>query len=325
MKILAIAEFDCAGVLGGHRKALRAAGIDYHVALLDVYRHEREPGHDYQLGVSDLEDVARFAEEADILQFHPGIGQPWSYESLSPRLNDGELVHFGGVNWMDPRFSKARRISYFHGSRNAAANAERYAAYWRDRGHTLWASTFDYIDWMGAVYAPPIVDLGNQEPVALRGDDEPLIIAHAPTDPGNCHTAEFMAACSKLGVNVEYIAGYTHAETLRRKRLCNAGFDHLRGSFSINTIENCWLGLAPLVRVKASYLPLIERELGYPFHKALFTIQEENQLADEIRALDDDAELTRQRQMVARRWVQTSLAPNVLTLKLVDKYKDVLA
>ncbi len=41
MRVLALAEFDAAGVLAGHRRTMRALGHDYRLAVRDVYRPER--------------------------------------------------------------------------------------------------------------------------------------------------------------------------------------------------------------------------------------------------------------------------------------------
>lgn len=340
MKILSVAEFDPAGVLGGHRSALRALGVDYRLAVMDIYPTGREEQPDYQATVHDAE-VAAFAEEADIIQFHPAIGQPWSFATDAPHYNDAANTPFNTVDWKDQRFQRARRISYFHGSKNAAKNAQTYAAYWRERGHAIWASTLDYVHWMEAVYAPPIVTLPQTVtpvpwedsgegrvhqitwgPTArLRQEDDPLIVAHAPTDPGNCHTRAFMAFCQRKGIVVEFMFNRKHPEVIRRKAECNAGFDHLRGAFSVNTVENCLLGLVPLVGVKREYLVTLEREIGEA--RSLFLVQTQQDLEQYLVALDDSPELTRRVQLEAQQWARC-WDPPTLGKKLLRKYQDVL-
>ena len=80
MRILSVADFDPANVLEGHRLAMKTLGVDYRLAVATTY--PRRPGNpDHQLVVHDykLDYLMDFAEKADIIQFHPGIGQPWSH------------------------------------------------------------------------------------------------------------------------------------------------------------------------------------------------------------------------------------------------------
>ncbi len=323
LKVLSVCEFDPAGVLGGHRSALRAMGVDYRLAVMDIYPTGREMDHDYQATRHDAE-VADFAEEADIIQFHPGIGQPWSYTTMAPNYKDGADWFFGSIDWSSPRFQRAKRISYFHGSRNAAKNAALYAKHWRERGHVIWASTIDYVHWMEAVYAPPIVNLTAHHPLRakLREDDEPLMIAHAPTDPQNCNTPEFIDICQRRGILYDFIFNVQHPEVLRRKVACNAGFDHLRGSFSVNTVENCLMGLVPLVGLKHEYLRTLNEEIG--FHRGLFPVETAKELGEYIVNLDEDTQLTRDKQAIAHSWALDYWSAGVLGPKLLAKYQDVL-
>lgn len=324
MKILAVAEFDCARVLSGHRRVLKALGIDYRVAVKDSYWDSI-----VDFSPKDPERLTSFALEADVLQFHPAIGQPWSYSTLHPHWRDGEDEGLFGIDWtkINPR---ARRVSYFHGSRNAAVNAGAYAAHWRGRGHAVWTSTLDYVEWMSATYAPPAIfdpleQGGWIAPAMPRGDDDPLVVSHAPTDPANCHTDLFLHASQRAGTVAVVINGQKHFDCLRLKRDTHAGFDHLRGAFSVNTLENCGLGLAPLVRLRRQHKVRLEEEGFGSLSEidGLFRIEDDHgaDLARELRTLEASPAETRSRQNLARGWFSRYWRSDIVGAKLKKLYE----
>lgn len=343
MKILAICEFDCAGVLAGHRRALRQLGVDYRVAARDVYRRstgfplmpdwtESAPG--VTLGTDP--PLRAFAEDADVIQFHPSIGQPWSCRDLAPRFDDGEDERLFGIAWKDVN-PRARRVSLFHGSRNAAAgdNAEAYAAHWRRRGHEIWATTADYAARMRAPLAPPAVEirLAAPYPVAvlheprakLRGDDDPLVVVQAPTDPPNCHTEVFLDACRRSGAVAQLVVGRPHEEVIARKLRASAGFDHLRGAPSVNTIENLALGLAPLFALSpGADEALMEAGMG-SILEDLCLIRDEASFRKLLVDLVHNPARTRFLQEAARAWYERCWTPAAIGEKLKAMYEELVS
>lgn len=324
MKILSIAEFDPCAVLAGHKTALCARGVDYRLAIHDIYSaHVTSARADWLLAdpKCDLASLIAFATHADIVQFHPAIGQPWSYASLDPRLGgDAHEQPFGSIHW--PALShnmRGRRVAYFHGSRNAAANAAKYAHHYRAQGMAIWASTLDYVAWMGATYAPPVVEILGA-PAPLRKDDDPLIVAHTPTDPANCHTTEFMEAVKLTGVVPRFATRKAHVEVLALKRECHAGFDHMRGAFSVNTLEHAALGLVPIVGLTRDFAKLSAfADFGrVPFH----TPQNRDELVTVLRWLDDTPLVTRRYQIDARRWVGEHFSSAAIGLRLETAYRS---
>ncbi len=317
MKVLALAEFDPAGVLTGHRAALRALGVDYRLAVLDLYGFPVDP--DWILRGpgkrGDLEELRSFARDVDVTIFNPGIGQPWSYTDLCPTFLDGAL----SPEWVDLD-PKGVHVSLFHGSRNAAANAHSYAAYWRGRGHKLWATTLDYVHWLEAEYVPPAVRDPFPLQAPLRADDDPLVIAHAPTDPGNCHTSTFLEVCRNTGAVSELITGRPHEEVMRRKARCSAGFDHLRGSFSVNTIENCALGLAPMVSLRREFKASLKPSelIKVPSFLSLLSIHNKEELLSFVKRLEKSPENTRSLQIKARETYKNFWTPEVVGEDIKD-------
>ena len=360
LKILAVAEFDCAGVLSAHRRALRARGVDYRLAVAEIYAVGNFLGADWTHGksvtttISTKGDIfsspsgapplAEFAEAADVLQFHPSIGQPRSLD-LAPNFDDGEAEPLLGIDWRQVN-RRARRVSLFHGSRNAQAHAETYADYWRALGHEVWATTADYAARMRARLAPPAVEVlapGYNPKEAniwlpreqvwrgvaqLRADGDPLVVVQAPTDPANCQTEVFLSACRGAGAVADLVMGRPHEEVLARKRRACAGFDHLRGAPSVNTIENLALGLAPLCGVSPEAAEVLGREVGEPETVAAlfpFGAGDEAGFRARLRELAGDAQLTRDAQMLARDWYERCWTPKAIGAKLEAMYRELLS
>ena len=292
-----MAEFDPAGVLAGHRRAMRAMRHDYRLAVRDFYPGASTGREDVDWTVKEQDGLVDFAVSADCLQVHPAIVQGWSQQQ-GPVLEDlrgSPVLGFDAVPWADLH---ARRVAYVHGSRNAAAHQRRYAAHYRELGHEVWTSTLDYAVGMQARYVPPTLSI-QQLRARVRSSDEPLCAIQCPTDPEFCHTSEFLDACRRAGVACRIVRCMNHGRTLRHKATCHVGFDHLRGAFSVNTLENILLGLVPLVRLGVQEEAHL-RALGidWPFRRVADT----DDLARALVSLDNDPSMTAHEQEAAHEW-----------------------
>jgi hypothetical protein len=214
--------------------------------------------------------------------------------------------------------TRARRVAYFHGSIATWAHREKYAAFYGERGWRLATSTLDYASELPAVYLPP--HIGYLPRARLRSDDEPLIIAHTPTNPSNCHTAEFLGLTQRLRwtkgnrIEVRYVSGAPHADVLTLKGNAHACFDHLRGSFSVNTLEAAAMGLVPLVGVNPAYVRRDPRLAPRPSIESLV------ELRIELDRMVDDAQYTRELQREASAWFERHFSAAAVTKRLVDFY-----
>ena len=313
MKILAVMEFPPASVPATHQKILRSLGIDYRIATKTAYMKTEV---DWCLDVDYTEGLKEFAAQADIIQFHPSIGQPWSYQDLAPRFEEPEKEPFGPIEgWPD-----VPKIYYFHGSRNAEANAQAYKDHYGHRGH-IWASTLDYVEWMDAFYAPPTFDYTALKAAPLRQDDDELIIVQSPTDPENCHTKEFIETCRYLGVMYRLMHRKPHSLVMDVKAQCNMGFDHMRGAFSVNTLENCALGLVPLVGLTETRTAMLEELTGRasPFYPMT------TQLEQAISHFIENPKTTRLYQLEARRWAFEVMDPTWWGERMRRQYETIYA
>ena len=326
MKVLIVGDFDPCGVHLRQRKYLRGLGIDYRIAVKEAYREEAKEA-DYwlerkPLRKGEIAELRWFAMDADIIQFLPAIGQPWSFSSMTPRLGDDIYeIPFGGIDWRHSDFSRARKIVCFHGSKNARANLETYRAHYRGLGFPLLATTIDYAYEMGAEYLPTIVDI-RHEPM-FRQDGEPLKVIHSPTDPDICNTDEFLLTCRELGIPVTYLTGRLHESVLSHKQGHTCGFDHLRGGFSVNSLENVAFGMVNLVGVNPSYRDWMQDRLGVSL-----PWPEVETMADVrgwLGALRDDAGETRRWQEKAIGWYRSEWSPERNAERIAAVYERILA
>lgn len=343
MKILCIAAFDPASVVLSHRDLMRAAGHDFRLAVVRAYT-ERQQSADYVLyalhrspvtpGVwsfswepqnPNLDELREFAASADVIQFHPGIGMgdgDWASQEGKPRTLVDEyravLSAFGlTLDQLPPM-----QVYFVHGSRATRANVKQYQMWLRGPipGLRVAASTIDYAVDLNAVYLPPFVDVGDLC-APLRQDDDPLVIAHTPTDRVACSTEAFLEAAQRTGAVVRLGEGLPHAAVLSLKAECNAGFDHLRGAFSVNTLENCALGLAPIFRLEPRYLEKMW-DLGIgEIDPWLSTFQNADQLPIVLQMLAGEVHLTRNIQRSARSWWYTHFSAARITERLLKFYE----
>lgn len=341
MRILALAAFDPASVVLSHRDLMRAAGHDFRLAVVRAYT-ERQRQADYvceQLvsesrvvapGVTkkwvtfeklapNLEELREFAKQADVIQFHPGIGQgsgDWaSQDGPAWNVNLELLLVEDALGLRGVTYGGKSLVFFFHGSRATWASRDWY----KGLGHpNTAASTIDYAHEFDAAYLPPFVDVGDLR-APLRGDDDPLLIAHTPTDRAACSTEEFLAAARGLGIPVRLGEGLTHKQVLALKAECNAGFDHLRGAFSVNTLENAALGLVPIHAMRHEYNSrlLNEESIG---QIPPFSVAGGEDMRRKMRRLGDRPAFTRKLQVLARSWWEEYFSAEPITKRLTKFY-----
>lgn len=350
MRILALAWFDPASVVLSHRNLMRAAGHDFRLAVVRAYTDkqreadyvceqlvfERTPisllAHTRRAFWEKLspnrEELREFAAQADVIQFHPGIGHgdgDWASQDGGIRPVGTECYETMASLGLENRdLAPSHREVYFvHGSRATWANRGELQTTAHDwgkwHGHRFATSTIDYAHELDAAYLPPLVDVGDLR-ARLRGDDDPLLIAHTPTDRIACSTTEFLKAAQGLGIPVRLGEGLKHADVLHLKAECNAGFDHLRGAFSTNTLENAALGLVPLFRLAAEYLARYDRE-GLSHPTGITNNNGIRDLSSMLRHLSADPAFTREMQLSARRWWETYFSAEPITKRLLKFYE----
>jgi hypothetical protein len=377
VKVLALGFFDPASVVLSHRDLMRQAGHDMRLAVVRAYT-ERQRQADWVLEQveesipvngqrlyklaqlpADLEPLREFGASADVIQFHPGIGDGsasgWASTAQArppdPTEEFEAVVGRFGRGFLN---LKSRTVTFIHGSNATRRYLDSYRGWLNP--FPVAASTIDYAAELDAAYLPPLVDVdvrytyGALDPAgkgvlgvfdteqaaqkefpgsaiveqpiprraALRSDDDPLLVAHTPTDRAACSTAEFLKVAQSLGIPVKLGEGLSNQECLDLKASCNAGFDHLRGAFSVNTLENAALGLVSLHGANLEYAERASDE-GFPLLNMV--IGDVNDLTIILRRLAADPALTRDRQRLARSWWETYFSAEPITKRLVKFYE----
>jgi hypothetical protein len=310
VKICYLSEFDPAGVMIAQRDALRQfTDWDVSVGLRRAYCHKADAD-------------AGIMSNPDVIVVCPGIGTG---------VAGGEATSVELPAWVEAILDacpSAKRVAYFHGSRDLTRQGFLYHDRYQMRGFHLAASTLDYASWMSIAWLPPVVSLNGYETAELWNGKNGLMISHAPSDPSVCNTRELLYSAITQGVGVHYISGRPHHQALALKRMHPVGFDHLRGAFSVNTIEFAGLGMVPLVGLHSSVKARMEEERLPMLPGALSLVDgksSELQLAERIRTLRDNVNCVQATQEAALNWYNENMRPDRVINRVTDFFEKVMS
>jgi hypothetical protein len=310
VKICYLSEFDPAGVMIAQRDALRAyTDWDVSVGLRRAYYHKA----DADSGIMS---------NPDVIVVCPGIGTG---------VAGGEATNVAPPVWVATILDtcpSAKRVAYFHGSRHLNQHGFLYRDVYQDLGFHLAASTLDYASRLNIAWLPPVVALDGYETAELWNGKNGLMISHAPSDPSVCNTRELLYSAITQGVGVHYISGRPHHQALALKRMHPVGFDHLRGAFSVNTVEFAGLGMVPLVGLNADVKARMEAERLPMIPGALSLIEgkvSELQLAERIRTLRDNVNCVQSTQEAALNWYNENMRPDRVINRVTDFFEKVMS
>jgi hypothetical protein len=310
MKILYASDFDPAGVHLGHRDALRDARVDAYVAARLAYRHR-----------SDFDRES--PSSPDVIVVCPGIGDG-SGDWAAKTEDRGKIGYQPDWVWaILNRCPNANRVALFHGSPHTWAHRAEYARHWSAAGFALAATTLDYATEMDAAWLPPAVSVKGFPLADLRAVGSPLFVVQTPSVTELCHTQEFISAAQNAGYVVATGArGVRHDACLYFKARFHAGFDHMRGSFSTNTIENAALRLVPIFGLNPLYA---DRMLSEYVWKPSFTVWPPTieELTKVFQALFD-AKRTRMAQEEGRDWYFENFFPEKIANRLLRFFERVI-
>lgn len=317
MRVLMVAEFDPCQ-FGQHlRGALLSYDVDMRLAVQRLYWRGCDPHWWLDSTTVDHGSLYEFAHTADVIILCPCIGQPWSYTPpfVFHAHPEPDECHMGGINWDS---MPGKRLALFHGSTLLSAHAERYAELYRDRGYAIGATTLDYVLRMRALYFPPAVFLPNER-ARYRANDEGLHVIHSPTAPSLCQTAEFEGIVKAGGFepcgasrpeldSYGLYSGVAHDALIREKARYNCGFDHVRGCFSINSVENAGMGLVNLVGIVPEAHEWLSANMR--MHLPWPRIETMGDVAEWLERLREDPALTRDLQKKGNVWFEDRFCPD---------------
>lgn len=210
------------------------------------------------------------------------------------------------IEWADvvhvmeqPEFIPSKPAVLHHHGDYLRRNRDRVLAEQRSRGALGIASTLDLyllapdeLEWLPT---PVDVDALASMRVPNRG---PLRVAHAPTDRVSKSTGPLLAACERLGLQVDLIERQSWSECLSRKAGADIYFDQVLTGYGVNAIEAMAMGIPVIAGVEAAEATrrgwlihpdtlglMVRRFGGLPFVRA-----NERTIDDALRLLTDPAQ-----------------------------------
>lgn len=313
MNILVLGEFDPCCVSARWKRFL-ASDIRVSIAVRRAYWDEGRTSADV-LAETDPDPwlVRRLAADADLLVVLPAIG-PNSQSAGPPRLESLDDLCPG---WQAMGVPK---LALFHGSRLLSHDPAGWARIYREAGCAIAATTTDYALSMGATYLPSLVDVGSRQAQLL--EDLPPTLCTSTTDEKLSQEQLAIQVFLSCGVRIERIRNRGHSECLDIKARCHGGYDHLRGTFSINSLENMALGLVNVVRLtgEGRRFLLDDMDVRFPVPE----LGSMSEAATYVRLLAGDARSWSSTQWANRKWFEDNWSLSRIAGVLAERLRRIL-
>ena len=222
---------NTAGIPWANVQALRERGVDARLVVFNRYALHPEADVDLKRAgglarqqLTQWRAFAQLAPETDVFHFYFGLTLvPKSVQfRLLRALGKKSVMHFLGS---DIRGKPPRELDW---SRRAGARV---------------IGSYDAIRWVPDAHViPPGIDVQAIEPTPPQQRDRPLVV-HAPSSRAKKGTEHVVAACAKLGLDLEIVEGLDHREAFERYRRADIVVDQLNaGWYGVFAIEAMALG-----------------------------------------------------------------------------------
>ena len=222
---------NTAGIPWANVQALRARGVDARLVVFNRYRLHPEADVDLERHgglvrqqLTQWRAFARLAPKTDVFHFYFGL-------TLLPRSAQFPLL----------RALHKKSVMHFLGSDIRGRPPEELA--WARQAGAVIVGSYDAIRWVPNAYVvPPGIDVASIEPAAPKGEGRPVVL-HAPSSRARKGTAEVVAACEELGLELDLVEGLDHREAFERYRSADLVVDQLNaGWYGMFAIEAMALG-----------------------------------------------------------------------------------
>jgi glycosyltransferase involved in cell wall biosynthesis len=222
---------NTAGIPWTNVEALRARGVDARLVVFNRYRLHPEADVDLERHgglarqqVTQWSAFARLAARTDIFHFYFGL-------TLVPKSVQFRLL----------QTLRKRSVMHFLGSDIRGRPEEDLA--WARRADAVVVGSYDAVRWVpGAHVIPPGIDVGSIEPAPPSINPRPVVL-HAPSSRARKGTDEVVAACERLGLELELVEGVDHRAAFERYRAADIVVDQLNaGWYGMFAIEAMALG-----------------------------------------------------------------------------------
>jgi glycosyltransferase involved in cell wall biosynthesis len=223
---------NTAGIPWTNVEALRRRGVDARLVVFNRYRLHPEADVDLERRgglvrqqATQWRAFAQLAPRTDVFHFYFGL-------TLLPKSVQFPLLRALGK----------RSVMHFLGSDIRGKPPSELE--WAQRAGARVVGSYDAVRWVpDAVVIPPGIDVRAIEPALPPLERERPVVLHAPSSRSRKGTEHVVAACERLGVDLEIVEGLDHREAFERYRNADVIVDQLNaGWYGVFAIEAMALG-----------------------------------------------------------------------------------
>ena len=297
---------NVAGIPWENVQALRRKGVDARLVVFERGRlHpeadwslDRRGGLARRLG-TQLAAFARLAPRTDVFHFYFGL-------TLVPKSLQFPVL----------RALRKKSVYHFLGS-DIRGKTSAALAYGR-RADAQIVGSFDALRWVpDAEMVPPGIDLRPFAPVPPSDRARPLVV-HAPSNREKKGTAYVVAACERLGLELDIVEGVPHEEARERYARADLAVDQLNaGWHGIFALEAMALGKPVVTYLKRDVVARAEAAYGVEVPIVPATKQT---LVDALRPLVDSPSERRRIGAESRAYVERVHDIDRIADRLIDIY-----
>ena len=297
---------NTAGIPWTNVQALRARGVDARLVVFERYRLHPEadeeiarPANLAGRQLAQARAFARLAPKTDIFHFYFGL-------TLLPKSVQFPLLRALGK----------RSVMHFLGSDIRGKPPSELA--WTRKADARIVGSYDAVRWVpDAEVVPPGIDLREYDPHPPADRERPIVV-HAPSSRRRKGTEHVIAACERLGVELEIVEGLDHREAFERFRNADIVVDQLNaGLYGVLAIEAMALGKPVVAFLHDEAVRRTEEAFGVEVPIVSAT---KDTLVDVLRPLVESPDERRRIGSASRAYVERvhDLAP--MTDRLLDLY-----
>ena len=298
---------NTAGVPWANVEALRRKGVDAKLVVFE--RGKLHPEADVDLGrpqgflrsqAVQWRAFARLLPQTDVFHFYFGL-------TLVPKSLQFPIL----------RALRKKSVYHFLGS-DIRGKTPAELAYGR-RADAQIVGSFDALRWVPeAEMIPPGIDLRPFTPVP-PSDRERAIVVHAPSNREKKGTADVVAACEQLPVELDVVEGVPHDEARERYARADIVVDQLNaGWHGIFAVEAMALGKPVLTYLKPDVVAQAEQAYGV---KVPIVPTTKETLVEDLRRLVESPEERRRIGAASRAYVEAVHDSDRIADRLIEIYR----
>jgi glycosyltransferase involved in cell wall biosynthesis len=297
---------NTAGIPWTNVQALRSRGVSAQLVVFNRYALHPEADVDLERSGGLLRQqatqwraFARLAPRTDIFHFYFGL-------TMLPKSVQFPLLRALGK----------RSVMHFLGSDIRGSSPAELA--WAQRAGARVVGSYDASRWVPDAYViPPGIDVRAIEPAPPSNRDRPVVL-HAPSSRARKGTEYVVAACEKLGVDLEIVEGLDHREAFERYRNADVIVDQLNaGWYGVFAIEAMALGKPVITFLHDEAVRKTEEAFGVEVPIVRAT---KETLADALRPLVASAEERERIGRASRAYVEEVHGLERMTDRLLALY-----